>query len=199
MQQGNRRSQLKLHTPKRATNFANWYIVRKALHSEEIEEVKELVSSIGLTTATTVGNKEGYRDSYIKWLPDCDTSEYKWLYNRIWKWAKIANDENWGFELAGWKDCLQYTFYDSPSGHYDWHTDFGGPSIDHRKVSSTILLTKPEEGGELLFRCGNEDVPIHLDIGDAVFFPSWVNHKVADVTSGTRESIVSWISGQPFR
>ena len=190
---------MKLTAPKRKTSFANWYIVRKMLHIEEIDEVRELVNTIGISTAKTIGDKENYRDSWIKWLPDCDTSEYKWLYNRIWKWANIANDDNWGFEIAGWKDSLQYTFYDAPSGHYDWHTDFGGKGIDHRKISSTILLKKPEEGGNLLFRCGNEDITIQLDEGDAVFFPSWVNHKVEPVVSGNRESIVSWISGQPFR
>ena len=199
MQQGNRRSQLKITAPLRKTSFANWYIVRKMLHIEEIDEVKELVSTIGLTTAKTIGDKEDYRESWIKWLQDCDTSEYKWLYNRIWKWANIANDDNWGFEISGWKDKLQYTFYDAPSGHYDFHTDFGGKGIDHRKISSTTLLTKPDKGGELMFKIGNEDIPIDLEVGDAVFFPSWVSHAVISVEAGTRESIVSWISGQPFR
>ena len=50
-----------------------------------------------------------------------------------------------------------------------------------------------------MFKIGNEDIPIELGIGDAVFFPSWVSHAVKPVESGTRESIVSWISGQPFR
>ena len=94
---------------------------------------------------------------------------------------------------------MQYTFYDAPSGHYDFHTDFGGKGIDHRKISSTTLLTKPDKGGQLMFKIGNEDIPIDLEVGDAVFFPSWVSHAVKPVESGTRESIVSWISGQPFR
>ena len=199
MQQGSRRSQLKVAIPEKKTNFELWYIVRKLFHRDDIDDLNNLIEPIGITTATTVGETEGYRDSVLKWLPDCDDTKYKWIYNRLWKWSKIANDDNWHFELGGWKDTLQYTYYPDKGGHYDWHTDIGGPGINHRKVSGTVLLKKPEEGGDLQFMCGRDAVTIDLEEGDAVFFPSWYLHRVTPVVKGERESLVSWISGQPYR
>ena len=190
---------MKVAIPEKKTSFELWYIVRKLFHRDDIDDLNKLIEPIGVTTATTVGETEGYRDSILKWLPDCDDTEFKWIYKRIWKWAKIANEDNWGFEIQGWKDTLQHTYYPTEGGHYTWHTDIGGDGIDHRKISGTVLLKDCEDGGRLQFKNGKENTDIVLDVGDAVFFPSWYLHRVTPVKQGERESLVSWISGQPFR
>ena len=35
--------------------------------------------------------------------------------------------------------------------------------------------------------------------GDLVVFPSFIDHKVAPVTKGTRYSVVVWYGGPPFK
>ena len=191
---------MKIHSLSKKSNFHLWYIVRRMFDDEEIQTIQEQVKDIGITTAKTLGGHDkDYRDSILKWLPDCDDTEFKWIYKRIWKWAKIANEDNWNFEIQGWKDSLQHTYYPAEGGHYTWHTDIGGDGIDHRKISGTVLLKDCEDGGRLQFKSGKEDTDIVLDVGDAVFFPSWYLHRVTPVKQGERESLVSWISGQPYR
>ena len=45
---------------------------KKIVHKDDIDDLNKLIEPIGITTATTVGEAEGYRDSVLKWLPDCD-------------------------------------------------------------------------------------------------------------------------------
>jgi len=191
---------LKLNILEKKTNFHLWYIVRRMFDQEELETIAEQVDPIGITTAKTLGgHDETYRDSIIKWLPDCDDTEFKWIYKRIWKWARIANEDNWHFDITGWQDGLQHTYYPAEGGHYSWHTDIGGDGINHRKISGTVLLKDCIDGGRLQFKCGKDNADVVLEEGDAVFFPSWYLHRVTPVKKGERESLVSWISGPPYK
>ena len=52
-------------------------------------------------------------------------------------------------------------------------------------------------GGELEFMSVKGDVSQVR--GTAVIFPSFLVHRVAPVISGVRKSLVSWISGPPFK
>jgi PKHD-type hydroxylase len=77
-----------------------------------------------------------------------------------------------------------------------------------RKISVTINLNAPGdyEGGNLKFDHG-----FHTDgeqfheceeirpQGSVIVFPSFLDHTVTPVTSGTRYSLVLWTLGQPFR
>ena len=44
-----------------------------------------------------------------------------------------------------------------------------------------------------------DDFVIPRDKGDIVCFPSFLMHKVYPLTSGTRHSIVSWLSGDSWK
>ena len=182
------------------TRFDLWYVVRRMFAQEELEQIVEQMEKLPLNTGRTLaGTDSDYRDSYIKWVPQYDQSNWKWLYYRIWKWAKIANDDNWHFDIEGFQDNPQYTMYNGEGSKYDWHTDLGGDGIDHRKISMSLLIEDCTEGGVLEFKRGKENTPIDLKAGDAVFFPSWLMHRVTPVVSGNRTSLVSWISGKPFK
>jgi PKHD-type hydroxylase len=63
----------------------------------------------------------------------------------------------------------------------------------------SVQLSEPDEyeGGELEFL--NFEQPIPKDIGSLIVFPSYLVHRVNPVTRGLRRSMVSWISGPPFR
>jgi PKHD-type hydroxylase len=77
-----------------------------------------------------------------------------------------------------------------------------------RKISMTLNLNEPGayEGGNLKF-----DFGYHTDgeqfheceeirpQGSIVVFPSFVDHTITPITSGTRYSLVLWCLGKPFR
>ena len=55
------------------------------------------------------------------------------------------------------------------------------------------------EGGDLQFMINNKTVTAPREKGTIIIFPSFVMHRVTPVIKGTRESIVGWVSGPPYR
>jgi hypothetical protein len=98
----------------------------------------------------------------------------------------------------------QFTVYPK-KGFYDWHMDlnaFGGEGGNPiRKISMTCLLSDPSEftGGDLLFADAGQTKPLELKQGQAIFFASFLRHKVAPVKKGIRKSLVMWFGGPPFK
>jgi PKHD-type hydroxylase len=73
-----------------------------------------------------------------------------------------------------------------------------------RKLSLSLLLSEPGidfMGGQFLINDGRQESPLTIPLrkGEVAAFPSWMIHKVAPVTSGTRRSIVVWVLGPKFR
>ena len=190
-----------LQTILKKSKLENWYIVRDMFSSEECQKLERDVVSLPNKKASTIYQEGGddYRISDIRWLPQFSQSDWKWVYQRMWKWANIANDDNWGFDIMGWRDSPQYTHYAFPDGKYDYHGDNLSESISHRKISMSVLLQEAEAGGKFQLLYGREPYTIDLNKGDAVIFPSFILHRVTRILSGERKSIVSWISGQPFK
>ena len=65
-----------------------------------------------------------------------------------------------------------------------------------------IAISDPSEfeGGDLLFsEVHKGKAPIKLKRGHAVFFASFLRHKVDTVTKGNRKSLVVWFGGPPFK
>ena len=63
----------------------------------------------------------------------------------------------------------------------------------------TCLLS-PEhefEGGDL--ELIKEGKAVKLKQGYAIFFASFIRHRVAPVTRGNRKSLVMWFGGTPFK
>ena len=77
-----------------------------------------------------------------------------------------------------------------------------------RKISMTLNLTDPKgyEGGNLKFDLGPHAKGDRFKVcndsrsqGSLVVFPSFTYHCVTPVTSGTRYSLVLWLSGKPWQ
>ena len=68
-----------------------------------------------------------------------------------------------------------------------------------RKISMTILLNHESqfEGGDLEITTPGKKAK--LTQGNAITFASFLNHRVAPVTRGIRQSLVMWFGGTPFR
>ena len=156
------------------------------------------------------------RKSDIVWMNDT------WIYKEIHPYIHEAN------KLAGWNfdwdfsESCQFTRY-GVGQYYGWHCDSWDKPYNRpddlnshgkiRKLSVTISLSEPEDyvGGNLEFDMRNQKdweqdkkKAIHecTEIrprGSIIVFPSFVWHRVAPVTKGTRYSLVVWNLGEPWR
>ena len=129
-----------------------------------------------------------------------DTDANAWIYDRLLDIAKAYNTQCFGFDITGFRYNLQIARY-GVGDFFDWHLDFGAGEISHRKISMTVQLSNPEdyEGGDLEFMYGNEVYTVPRTLGTIVIFPSFILHRVTEITKGTRESIVGWVAGPPYR
>ena len=138
------------------------------------------------------------RTTTISWLP---FDEMKDMYNDINKFIQRTNLNHFGFEDIQITEQAQFTEYPE-GGFYDWHMDCDVAMAHEppvRKISMTLLLS-PEnqfEGGDLELMAPGKRAK--LKQGHAVIFASFINHRVAPVTRGVRQSLVMWFGGKPFR
>jgi PKHD-type hydroxylase len=180
-------------------------VISGAFSGEEVARILEQASGVELTAGKIGASEldEEIRRSRVAWLHRDQRSQ--WVFERIADLVLEANSELWGFELGGMRESLQYSRYEAPAGGYDWHLDVGSSSLSTsvalRKISVVIQLSDPEEcfGGELELRPARHVVVPELEIGCAVLFPSYLLHRVRPVKQGVRESLVTWITGPPFR
>ena len=138
------------------------------------------------------------RVTTISWIPfDKLPQMYKVVDNQL----SIVNLNHFGFENVRITEPAQFTEYHK-GGFYDWHMDLdvsGAHEPPVRKISMTCLLSDPSTftGGDLEFMEKNKMPP--LKQGQAIFFASFIRHRVAPVKKGIRRSLVMWFGGQPFK
>jgi len=138
------------------------------------------------------------RLSHISWIPFNVLPE---MYKTLDKVMQATNRNHMGFEGMQITEPAQFTEY-SNGGFYDWHIDSDvecskEPPV--RKISMTLLLSKDDEfegGGLELMSEGKFARPKQ---GQAIFFASFIRHRVVPVTRGTRRSLVMWFGGTPFK
>ena len=184
---------------KKSTNQTTYYWFKEGFNDEEIQKVKDYVETLNFEESTIFyGSDKSVRDSKIKWI-DC-TPETEWLYEKIYNMAKEANDTIFNFKLYYSKDSIQYSKY-SKDGKYDWHIDIGEGENNLRKLSCSILLNDPKdfEGGDFEYWIKKNPEKVPLQKGSVLFFPSFFLHRVKEVTSGERESLVLWIGGDSYQ
>jgi len=145
-------------------------------------------------------NNDNYRNSDIRWIGSGSLAS-----TLLWDYAKEANRNAFGFDIDYLKD-IQYTTYNATdNGKYDWHHDtfWGNPSRYDRKISVVIQLSDPEEyeGGEFEFDSQYEqpNKELLMKRGTVIAFPSFIPHRVTELTSGVRKSLVGWIEGPKFK
>ena len=138
------------------------------------------------------------RTTTISWIP---FKEMQPMYDQINEFIQKANRNHFGFEDIQITEQAQFTEYPE-GGFYDWHMDTD-VNMQHeppvRKISMTVLLS-PEnqfEGGDLELMAPGKRAK--LKQGHAIIFASFINHRVAPVTRGVRQSLVMWFGGEPFK
>jgi len=138
------------------------------------------------------------RRSQVSWLNN--TPDTTWVFEKLADVAAKMNAKHFRFDLTGFGEALQLTHYDqSENGMYGWHVDFGGGIS--RKLSMAVQLTDPSEyeGGNLQVMTTGEPKNIRKQRGLIAIFPAYVLHQVTPVTQGSRQSLVAWVSGPPFK
>ena len=138
------------------------------------------------------------RTTTISWLP---FKEMEPMYNDINQFIQKANKNHFGFGDIKITEQAQFTEYPE-GGFYDWHMDTDvnmqyEPPV--RKISMTLLLSPEDqfEGGDLELMAPGKRANIKQ--GHAIIFASFLNHRVAPVTKGVRQSLVMWFGGDPFK
>jgi len=182
--------------------FAEYIYFEQMFQPQEIEHLLKQWSSEDTQDAVMSSgsdNDEGQlRKSTVQFLDNNDLN--RWVYDKLAMVVQQGNMQSYGFDLAGFKEKLQLTQY-AEGDHFQWHMDFGANEISHRKLSITVQLSKPDayEGGDLLFRANDKEIPAPRTQGTVVVFPSFVQHRVTPITKGLRRSIVGWAAGHPYR
>ena len=154
-----------------------------------------------------VGSKQGIkggvidtktRTSHISWIP---FKKMQPMYKKIEQVMKTTNGNHFGFDGMQITEMAQYTEYPE-GGFYEWHVD-NDVNCAHeppvRKISMTCLLS-PEsefEGGDLELMAEGKVAKIKQ--GHAIFFASFIRHRVKPVIRGRRQSLVMWFGGTPFK
>jgi len=185
-----------------------WQYWHAALNDSAVNDIIRTGNSfptafagLGIDGSTPNGDR---RSSEIRWidpyLPSC-----KFIVDSLWYYANEANRNAFGFDINYLQD-IQYTKYEAANeGKYDWHCDtfWGNNTMYDRKISIIMQLTDPSEyeGGDFEIDPQYPQMdPVQIRAkGTVIVIPSFLNHRVTPVTSGTRRSLVSWIQGPKFR
>ena len=138
------------------------------------------------------------RTSHISWIPFKKMGD---MYKDLERIMKTTNGNHFGFDGMTITEMAQYTEYPE-GGFYEWHVD-NDVNFEHeppvRKISMTLLLS-PEsefEGGDLELM--KEGKIAKIKQGQAIFFASFIRHRVTPVIRGNRKSLVMWFGGTPFK
>ena len=185
--------------PLRVDTTENWAWCKDIFNPSELDAIVRIGHSSEIERATTFGGSDPkVRDSYVNFLYPGEVTS--WVFERVAGAINGINAKYFGFDLYGMEQGLQFTRYEAPGEHYDWHID-KGLGREPRKLSLSIQLSNPDdyEGGDLELWFGGEPVKAARERGMITFFPSYVMHRVTPVTKGTRYSLVCWVGGPSFK
>ena len=160
--------------------------------------LKKETAQVGMGQRPGGGYDPKKRITTISWIPFKEMPE---MYKDIEATMLKANNNHFGFEGMQLTAPGQFTHY-LTGGVYEWHMDndvVGKHQPPVRKISMTLLLSDPAtfEGGELEFMSKGKTAK--LKQGQAIFFASWLQHRVKPVVQGERDSLVMWFGGPSFK
>lgn len=182
-----------------------WEVWTSALSADECDRIVERASTYAEEEATvgfsdTLRSDLAYRSSSVRWL---DAARELEITTRVMQFVDASNRTNFGVDLVAPYE-LQFTEYrGTQNGHYDWHHDVWLESNRPyaRKLSVVVQLSNPEDyaGGAFEFFGLQHPGAAFAPRGSLLIFPSFLQHRVLPVTSGTRRSLVTWVEGPNWR
>lgn len=169
----------------------------------ECTEIIRLAQNQGLQEAGLVRGRqnESIRTARIAWLDE--TGDAGWVFDRVTDTVAVANREHFGFDLTEFAERTQVALYEADNAsHFDWHSDIGaGAFASKRKLTLVAQLSDPSDytGGTLELNSTGQTECAGTVQGDAILFPSFMPHRVTELTSGRRYSLTTWVHGPAFR
>jgi PKHD-type hydroxylase len=178
-------------------NYVCW---ENAFSEEEIEKIINHCKTFELKKSKLINKNmnQEIRDSRSVFIsPD----GLEWAFVKLAEMCNQVNNNYFKFDIFGFMEGLQFTEYKEPNGHYKSHVDRVNRA-QVRKLSIVLQLTNENEyeGGnlELILGDGTDTIKMSRKKGSLIIFPSYTLHRVTNVTSGKRHSLVGWITGKPF-
>tara|TARA_Y100000385_G_scaffold279085_1_gene328299 strand:- start:984 stop:1535 length:552 start_codon:yes stop_codon:yes gene_type:complete len=180
----------------------NWQLWSGDLSDNQLKLINEKADKLPDINATIFSDSKvntDVRRSKVKWL-----SHDNDVRGLLWGYVEEANRNAFGFDVTSVGD-IQYTEYHATeSGHYDWHHDihWNGDKAYDRKLSVTVQLSGPEDytgGGFEFNETQTPDYDLSTKKGTVLVFPSYLQHRVKPVESGTRVSLVAWFEGPRWK
>jgi PKHD-type hydroxylase len=127
------------------------------------------------------------------------------IVEKILRFVASVNDEHFRLDINEHKFLLYRNCYTKGASLF-WHWDFaegftwGDPEVYKLGVSIQLSESSDYDGGGF-YTWADEEHPVQhsRDRGMAVVFPTFVLHKVATITRGTRNSLNLLVRGPNFR
>jgi PKHD-type hydroxylase len=165
-----------------------FYIFENFLSNDECHYVlNKCHEELTLETAGVANGNPNERKSSVSWIDDLGDINIR--LKEILRESFKLN----GAEVTG-LGSFQFTEY-KVGEYYGWHTDRDSNIFKERIVSTVILLNDNYEGGFLEIKDSKGDiVPSQKRAGTLYVFESGLRHRVTPVESGTRYSLVNWVS-----
>ena len=192
------------------TDYQSHVTFDRAFTVRQCERIVALGDALHVDEAVLSGIESpdaALRRSRVAWI--ARTPDSAWIFEKLSALVVRAN-RTFAFDLDGFGEDLQYTVYDEPGAFYTWHQDGLVGEVATRKLALVVQLSDPSsyEGADLeMFDVVADSSPAELDawhagvraMGSVTAFPAFEYHRVTPLTSGTRRSLVVWVSGPPFR
>lgn len=178
----------------------NWSLHQAAIPKETCEFMINTFSQIEPIDGVTYNASEDYRKSKIRWVQNDHNLE-----NYLLRFVNEANAIFFNVDIQQEMREIQFSEYHAEySGKYDWHHDINWNNTKNfdRKLSVVVQLSDPStyEGG--VFEFSEVETPKTEDWkhqGSVLVFPSYLLHRVTEVTQGVRYSLVSWVRGPRWK
>jgi len=178
----------------------NWQLFSGALSADACNHMIANFSKLPEIDGGTFGGAKDHRRSKVRWIYN-----EVGLQDALLRYVNQANAIAFNADIQQEMGEMQFGEYSADyKGKYDWHHDIdwqNGKNFD-RKLSVVVQLTNPDayKGGN--FEFSEVESPKKEDWskqGSVLIFPSYLTHRVTEVTEGTRYSLVSWVRGPRWR
>ena len=150
---------------------------------------------------------EGSIETEIRKSENCWIMSPHWISGFLWNYIMKANRENFLYDIShiqyGKIQCTRYKQGD----YYNWHTDqdistIVSPDQEVRKLSFSLQLSNEDDyvGGNLEFTDVDKvKYTAPRNRGCLIVFDSRTIHRVSQVESGVRKSLVGWVVGPRWK
>ena len=169
---------------------------------EECEKIVRISKKYEMFPGITISNDPEIRSIRKVKTAALDAVELRWVFERLTGIIVSMNEQFFEFDIWGLGEGINFLEYENIGDKYDSHIDKIYGSLV-RKLTVIVQLTDPKKytGCDLeVVYCGdNGKVTMTREQGSVIVFPSYVVHQVTPLKKGKRHSLVSWVSGKPFK